>query len=259
MFLSPLQIEAWLPDRDPVVLPYFCHLSTSLSPKQLLSSLCHQISCRYQHKASASKQNLDSPDSQSCTESSDEDAMFGFTSNPDLHWGLSNTEMISDCQKNTDPVLFGIAELRKQFFSLLSLMPSTKRPLFLILDGLDHMEKRFGSEIIRSLPSPLPPNVKVILSVSPSSRQILKALSPQRPQDGLLEATAKTPGYVPVPMGMADRKQCIKMLALLLSSSGRKVTSGQQALVNQALASCCLTLYVRLLHAHISHWYSGRS
>lgn len=253
MSLSPPQMEAWLPDRDPVVLPYFCHLSTSLSPKQLLASLCHEIPRRYQHKAS--KQNLDSQGA----ESSDEDAMFSFTSNPDLRWELSNTETISDCQKNTNAILFGIAELRKQFISLLSLMPSKKRPLILILDGLDHMEKRFGLEIIRSLPSPLPPNVKVILSVSPSSSQILKALGPQRPQDSLLEAGVKAPGYVSVPLGMADRKQCVQMLALLLSRSGRKVTSGQQALVNQALASCCLTLYVRLLHVHIALWCSGRT
>lgn len=259
MSLSPPQIKSWLPDSDPVVLTYFCHLSTSLSPKQLLSNLCHEIPRRYQHNASSLKQTLDNHGSHSCTESSDEDAMFSFTSTPDLHCELSFAEVTSDCQKNTNLTLFGIAELQTQFFSLLSLMPSTQRPLFLIFDGLDHIESPFGSQIIRSLPSPLPPNVKVILSVSPNSRQILKALGPQHPQNSLLEANAKKPGYMPVSLGMADRKRCVKMLASLLSSSGRKVTSGQQALVNQALTSCCLTLYVRLLHRHISLWHSGRT
>lgn len=258
MSLSAPQIKSWLPDSDPVVLTYFCHLSTSLSPKQLLSSLCYEIPHGYQHNASSLKQNLDNQDSHSCTESSDEDAMFGFTSNPDLHCEVSKREVISS-QKNTNLILFDIAELQKQVSSLLFLMPSTKRPLVLILDGLDHIKNHFGSQIIRSLPCPLPPHVKVILSVSPNSRQILKGLSPQHPQDSELEASAEKPGYVSVSLGMADRKGCLKMLASLLNSSGRKVTSGQQALVNQALTSCCLTLYVRLLHLHISLWHSGRT
>lgn len=253
MSLSPPQIKSWLPDTDPVVLTYFCHLSTSLSPKQLLSSLCHEIPHRYQHNASSFKQNLNQ-DSHSCTESCDEDAMFSFTSNPDLQTQRRFSE-----NNNTNLIFFGIAELQKQFFFLLSLLPSTKRPLFLILDGLDHIENHSGSQVIRSLPSPLPPNVKVILSVSPNSRQILKALGPQHPQDSLLEVNAKKPGYELVSLGTADRKRRIKMLASLLSSSGRKVTSGQQALVNQALTSCCLSLYVRLLHLHISLWHSGRT
>lgn len=251
--LSSPQIKSWLPDSDPVVLTYFCHLSTGRSPKQLLSSLCHEIPRRYRQSASSLKQNLDNPDRHSCRKSANKDAVFSLTSNPDLH-----CEAISACQKNTDVLFFGIAELRKQFFSLLSLMPSTQRPLFLILDGLDHIENHFGSQIIESLPSPLPPNVKVILSVSLSSRHILKTLGPERPRDTLLRSDAKEQGYLPVPLGMADRKPCIKMLASLLSSSGRKVTSGQQAVVNEALTSWCLTLYVRLLHLHVSLWRSGR-
>lgn len=258
MSLSPPQIKSWLPGSDPVVLTYFCHLSTSLSPKLLLSNLCHEIHHRYQPNASSLKQNLDNQDCHSWKEPSDEDAMFSFTSKPKLHCQLSNTEAISDCQQNTNVLSSDIVEHQKQFCFLLSLMPSTKRPLLLILNGLDHMKNHFGSQIIGSFPSPLPPNVKVILSVSPNSRHILKALGPQPPQEGLLEADGKKPSHIPLSLGMADRKGCLKMLASLLSSSGRKVTSGQQALVNRALTSCSLTLYVRLLHLHISLWHSGR-
>lgn len=259
MSLSPPQIKYWLPDTDPVVLTYFCHLSTSRSPKQLLSSFCHEIPRRYQHNESSLKQNLDNQDRHSYTKSGYKDTMFGLISKPDSYCELSNAERIFDCQKNTNFILFGIAELQKQFLSLLSLMPSTKRPLFLILDGLDHTEKHFWSQIIESLPSPLPPNVKVILSVSPNSREILKTLGPEHPRDSLLEANTKKQGYLPVSLGMADRKPCVQMLASLLSSSGRKVTSGQQALVNQALTSCRLTLYVILLHLHVSLWRSGKT
>lgn len=250
MSLSPPQIKSWLPDRDPVVLTYFCHLSTSLSPKQLLSSLCREILRRYRRNASPLTQTLNR-ESPGCAGSDDEDA-----ANPHLHRELSPAPAMPDCGENPNLMSFSAAELRKHFLSLLSLVPSTDRPLFLILDGLDHIENRLGSQVVGSLPSPLPPDVKVILSVSPGGRQILESLRPQRPGDSLLEAT---PGYVGVSLGMADRRGCLKMLASLLSGSGRKVTSGQQALVGQALTSCCLTLYVRLLHLHLSLWRSGRT
>lgn len=235
-----------------MVLTYFYHPSTSLSPTRLLSSLCHEIPRRYRHCAASLKQNLDDQNSHSWTEWSDEDTMFSSASSPDLHHNLSNT---SNHQKKSNFKSFGLSELQKQFCSLLSLLPSAERPLVLVLDGLDHLEKRLGSQLIRSLPSPLPPHVKVILSVSPSSREILKALGPQRPW----EARVEEPGYMSVSLGTADRRSCMKMLASLLSSCGRKVTSGQQALVNQALTSCCLTLYVRLLHLHVSLWSSSRT
>lgn len=251
------QIKSWLPERDPVVITYFCHLSTSLTPKQLLLSLCHRILRRYKHNTSSLKRTLDNQSGCSCAESRDKDTMLNFPSNLDLHRKLSNTEATSDCQQNLTPI--GITELQKKFSSILSVVPSEQRPLFLILDGLDHVENDFGSQIIRCLTSPLPPNVKVILSVASSRRQILQALGSPPPQDGPLDPNGKESGYMSVSLGTADRKQCVKMLASLLSSSGRKVTSGQQALVNQALTSCCLTLYVRLLHLHASLWNSGRT
>lgn len=212
-----------------MVLTYFHHPPTSLSPSRLLSSLCHEIPRRYRRRAASLKRNLDERDRRSWTEGSDED--------------------------EANVIAFGLSELQEHFCSLLSLLPSAGRPLVLVLDGLNHLEGHLGSRLIGSLPSPLPPHVKVVLSASPSSRDILKALGPQRPW----EAQAEEPGYVSVSLGTADRRPRVKMLASLLSSSGRKVTSGQQALVNQALSSCGLTLYVRLLHLHVSLWTSGRT
>ncbi|TNN01916.1 hypothetical protein fugu_011298 [Takifugu bimaculatus] len=251
------QIKSWLPDSDPVVLPYFCQMASSFPTKELLLSLCQQISSRY-HQNTSLKKNLDNQDSHSCTKPRVEEATFSFTSNTGLHCELSNTDTTSGCWKNFNSEPFGLTELQKQFSSLLSFLPTAKQPLFLILDGLDHIENHFGYQLIRSLPSPLPPNVKVILSISSSRKKILQALSSQHPQDSLFEVN-KESGYVSITLGMANREQCLKMLASLLSSSGRKVTSGQQALVNQALTSCSLALYVRLLHLHISLWHSGRT
>lgn len=252
----PPQIKSWLPDCDPVVLPYFCQMASSFPTKELLLSLCQQISCRYYQNTSL-KKNLDNQDSHSCTKPWEEEAMLSFTTDPGLHCELSNTDT-SGCWKNFTSKPFGLTELQKQFSSLLSFLPTAKQPLFLILDGLDHIESHFGCQLIRSLPSPLPSNVKVILSISSSRRKILQALSSQHPQDSLFKGN-KESGYVSITLGMANREQCLKMLASLLRSSGRKVTSGQQALVNQALTSCSLALYVRLLHLHISLWLSGRT
>uniref|UniRef100_A0A3B3V233 Uncharacterized protein n=1 Tax=Poecilia latipinna TaxID=48699 RepID=A0A3B3V233_9TELE len=116
----------------------------------------------------------------------------------------------------------------KHLVSILTQLPSAKHPLILILDGLDQLENNVGAQIISSIPSPLPDAVKLIV----------------------------TTGCASVQLQSADRKQCAKLLESLLNSSGRKVTSGQQALVNQALTSCSLPLYVRLLHAHTSLWHS---
>lgn len=262
-----LQIKSWLPDCDPVVITYFCNLLINPSPKHLLSSLCHQIAGRCRESTSSSEQNRSDPDDPSCTaKCSDDSSKCTSTFNPDPPHEPTNREHVPGCEKNLkmpcrDPS--GIirpdiclSELKERLSSLLSIMPSTKQPLFLILDGLDHIENSFGSQIIASLPSPLPPSVKVILTVSSNRTQVLQAISPLGPPHGTSEGREES-AYVCVPLGGMDRKQCVTMLTSLLSGSGRRVTSGQQALVNQALTSCCLPLYARLLHLHTSLWHSG--
>ncbi|XP_076590539.1 NACHT and WD repeat domain-containing protein 2 isoform X2 [Chaetodon auriga] len=225
------QIKSWLPDCDPVVITYFCNLSIDPSPKHLLLSLCYQIASRYHCTSTATRQDSQDLSAIACTDPRGPNAG---SRKPDV------------C----------LSELQERLSSLLSLMPSTKQPLVLILDGLDHIENSFGPQIIRSLPSPLPPCVKLILTVSSNQTQILQAIAPQSARHCASEDSGKESGYVCVPLGLVDRKQCVKMLTSLLSSSGRRVTSGQQALVNQALTSCRLTLYARLLHLHTSLWHS---
>ncbi|KAM9359086.1 NACHT and WD repeat domain-containing protein 2 [Symphorus nematophorus] len=235
------QIKSWLPDCDPVVITYFCNLSINSSPKHLLSSLCHQITHRY-HSRSSSEQNPSNPDDPSCVTKHRDDCSS--TSNLDPHPERTTKEPGLD---------ICLSELKERLSSLLSLLPSTKHPLVLILDGLDHIENNCGPQIIRSLPSPLPPNVKVILTASSNRTQVLQAISPSA---CVSEGSEEESGCVCVPLGLVDRRQSVKMLASLLSSSGRKVTSGQQVLVNQALTSCCLPLFTRLLQLHTSLWCS---
>lgn len=145
------------------------------------------------------------------------------------------------------------SELQERLSSLLASMPSAEQPLVLVLDGLAHMENNAGAQILESLPCPLPPSVKLVLTVSSNRKQVLQAINPPRSPPHAGEGS----GYACVQLGPVDRRPCGKMLASLLSSSGRRVTSGQQALVNRALTSCPLTLYARLLHLHTSLWHSG--
>ncbi|XP_034557459.1 NACHT and WD repeat domain-containing protein 2-like [Notolabrus celidotus] len=254
------QIKSWLPDCDPVVINYFCNLSINLSPKHLLSSLCHQIAARYKSRSSSEQNTSDLEDS-SC----DQNSNF-LTSNLNPHHKATIKEDVSDQDLGTTPCLdlYGIikpdiclSELKEQLSSFLSLMPSTKQPLVLILVGLDRIENNFGLEIIKSLPMPAPPSIRFIFSVSSIRTQILQALNQQRgPSSCMPECSEEESGYIHVHLGPVDRKECSKMLASLLKSSGRRVTSGQQALVNQALASCCLTIYARLLRQHTALWHS---
>uniref|UniRef100_G3NZZ1 NACHT domain-containing protein n=1 Tax=Gasterosteus aculeatus aculeatus TaxID=481459 RepID=G3NZZ1_GASAC len=144
------------------------------------------------------------------------------------------------------------SELQERLSSLLASMPSAEQPLVLVLDGLAHMENNAGAQILESLPCPLPPSVKLVLTVSSNRKQVLQAINPPRSPPHAGEGS----GYACVQLGPVDRRPCGKMLASLLSSSGRRVTSGQQALVNRALTSCPLTLYARLLHLHTSLWHS---
>ncbi|XP_073337291.1 NACHT and WD repeat domain-containing protein 2 [Pagrus major] len=248
------QIKSWLPDCDPVVITYFCNLTINPHPKHLLSSLCYQIAGRYR-SISSSEQNPNDLDGPGCISN-----LRANSSNCEP----TTREPVSDhhfstipCPHPTGIIKPDLSEVKERLSSLLSVMPSPKHPLVLILDGLDHIKNNFGPQIIGSLPSPLPPNVKVILAVSSNRTQILQAINSQRsPPNSVSEGGEEESGYVCVPLGSVDRKQCVKMLASLLSSSGRRVTSGQQALVNQALTSCCLPLYARLLHLHTSLWHS---
>lgn len=223
-----------------MVIPYFCTWSSSLSSiNQLLLSLCGQIRRRYKRGTSSSEQNP----------RHDHD-----DNHDELNWSCRfNRTPGLDVETSRDAPCLGLSgvvehdlsltELRGRLSGLLTLRPSPKQPLCLILDGLDHMDKTLWSELVSSLPTPLPPNVKVILTVSSSS-------SARAPVSVALSL---------VPLPALERKQCVKLVASLLSGSGRRVTSGQQVLVNQALSSCRLPLYARLLHWHAAVWRSGEA
>lgn len=237
------QIKLWLADSAPVVIGYFCSLSINATPKHLLSSLCSQVAFRYSEVQSSSKTvprfvPCRGPDDPSCSSVSvlehplDENLNFSV---------MKGKSCLSDSKECLE--------------SLLSMFSSTTRPLILLLDGLDQLEDDGGAQIIRSFPSPLPDGVKLILTVSTRSTRLLQVVELYYSEKSHMRESESA--YVHVRLESVDRKRCVKLLESLLKGSGRRVTSGQQALVNQALTSCCLPLYARLLHAHTSLWHSG--
>ncbi|KAM4742705.1 NACHT and WD repeat domain-containing protein 2 [Anableps anableps] len=269
------QIKAWLPDCDPVVISCFCSLSVNTSPKHLLSSICHQIAHRYEEqslrklepeyclcrnpnecscKTNNSSVSVLDPHNDCCNGKQVCDTDPNFCKTPDSGPQELNSSIIT--------VDVSLSELEERLASLLIQLPSTKHPLVLILDGLDQLENNFGAQIISSIPSPLPVAVKLIVTVSSNRTGLLQAIKLHYPQQGCPPHSAsdgdseEQTGYACIQLQSEDRKQCVRLLESLLISSGRKVTSGQQALVNQALTSCCLPLYARLLHAHTSLWHS---
>lgn len=223
--ISFLKVKSWLHDIDPVVITHFSNFSNHRSQRSLLSSLCFQIASSYDFKP------------------------------------RDNMSACSPTARCTQEVVCGsgLCEVTNRLWALLSSLPSPKQPLVLILDGIDQISADLTLTTISSLPSPLPPSVRLILSLSSSQIPAMQAVRLRYPECCVPGGGLKEAGVVCVPLGSADRKQCVQMLTSLLSSSGRRVTSGQQALVNQALTSCRLPLFARLLHAHASLWRSGRT
>ncbi|XP_055003997.1 NACHT and WD repeat domain-containing protein 2 isoform X2 [Boleophthalmus pectinirostris] len=222
------QIKSWLPESDPVVISYFCSLSVNPSPKHLLSSLCYQIAKRYH---STKDYILDAPHTSSTL------------------IDLLNYRVYTDSDLT-------LSEQKQHILSLMTLLPSPKHPLVIFINGLDQMDYDYGCQVIESLPFPLPPSVKLLLTASSKQKHIEQAVELHYPQCTLSSESEAGKELFSLQLGPPNRKESVKMLTSLLSASGRRITSGQQALVNQALATCCLPLYVRLLHKLTSLWQS---
>lgn len=256
-----------------MVITNFCNLSINTSPKHLLSSLCYQIAKQYCLDSNSSPKQgpsfylaTDPADPTCVTDPRDYKSNCSSTPVVDSHHEPTIRDHVSSCKGSVSDIIkrdSSLSEFKEVLSSLLTLLPSPTQSSVLILDGLDQIENNFSLPLIQSLPSPLPPGVKLILTVSSNRTYVLQAIklhySRCSPPPSVSEESEKEPGYVCVQIGLPDRRACVKMLTSLLSSSGRKVTSGQQALVNQALTSCCLTLYARLLHGHTLLWQSGMS
>ncbi|XP_036393494.1 NACHT and WD repeat domain-containing protein 2 [Megalops cyprinoides] len=138
-----------------------------------------------------------------------------------------------------------ISHLKEDFIRLLATVSSSPHPLVLILDGLDQMPGADRAQSVWWLPVSLPVNVKLLISTAPKKSGTLKALRALYPKSSLF-----------VEVGPKTSRDCSRMLVDLMVSCGRRITSGQQMYVNQALRECSLPLYVQLLHRQLCTWRS---
>ncbi|XP_058885610.1 NACHT and WD repeat domain-containing protein 2-like [Acipenser ruthenus] len=122
---------------------------------------------------------------------------------------------------------------------------SLQHPLVLILDGVDQMAHTYEAQSMWWLPKTLPPSVKLLISTAPKKSAVLQTFKTLYPDESQF-----------LEMGNKERKDGSKMLTELLLASKRRITSGQQIYVNEALKGCTLPLYVELLNREVFHWHS---
>uniref|UniRef100_A0A8C4WZ30 NACHT and WD repeat domain containing 2 n=1 Tax=Eptatretus burgeri TaxID=7764 RepID=A0A8C4WZ30_EPTBU len=124
---------------------------------------------------------------------------------------------------------------------------TSQRPLLIVLDGIDQLMETDGARTVWWVPQTLPPSVRLVVSTPPNKFGILHALKKIVPDDS---------SYVE--MVPRSKKNCNQLLKSRLGQIKRKVTSGQQIYINEALVKCPLPLYLNLLFMEISKWRSHK-
>ncbi|KAM3831116.1 NACHT and WD repeat domain-containing protein 2 [Vipera latastei] len=139
-----------------------------------------------------------------------------------------------------------IHDLRDLLINLLN-ESSFHRPLVLIFDALEQLAENDDARKLWWLPLHLPRSVRIILSTLPNKHGILQKLkSLIHDEDNYIELTAR------------ERKMCSQVLKQQLLQVKRKVTSGQQIYVNEALSKCTLPMFVNLTFREVRKWRSHK-
>ncbi|XP_076846938.1 NACHT and WD repeat domain-containing protein 2 isoform X1 [Brachyhypopomus gauderio] len=138
-----------------------------------------------------------------------------------------------------------LAQLKKTFCDFLARSSLSPNPLILIIDGLDQIPNTNGPLDLSWLPRTLLSNIKLLISSTPTKSGFLSAMKTHYPESPLL-----------FELGLLESKSCNQMLSTLLSTANKKITSGQQMYVNQAIKQCSLPLYIELLYRQICNWSS---
>ncbi|XP_063060464.1 NACHT and WD repeat domain-containing protein 2 [Engraulis encrasicolus] len=153
---------------------------------------------------------------------------------------------IADCYDHPfDKCTRDVSQLKDAFVECLALAASSKRPLVLMFDGLDQVLMTEGLQQLTWLPSCLPPNVKMVISTTYTKSGTLATLKARYHVSKLF-----------LDLSPFQKSRCSHMLTGLLKSSNRRITSGQQLYVNEALKQCPLPLYAELLYRQVNLWDS---
>lgn len=139
-----------------------------------------------------------------------------------------------------------IHDLRDLLINLLN-ESSFHRPLVLIFDALEQLAENDDARKLWWLPLHLPRSVRIIVSTLPNKHGMLQKLkSLIHDEDNYIELTAR------------ERKMCSQVLKHQLLQVKRKVTSGQQIYVNDALSKCTLPMFVNLTFREVRKWRSHK-
>ncbi|XP_043919383.1 NACHT and WD repeat domain-containing protein 2 [Protopterus annectens] len=139
-----------------------------------------------------------------------------------------------------------IHDMRELFVNLLN-ESSFYRPLVIILDAVEQLPDAEDARKLWWLPIHLPRTVRIILSTLPNKHGILQKLK------SLIQDREN---YVEI--APRDRRMCSQILKHQLLRVKRKVTSGQQIYVNEALSKCTLPMFVNLIFREVRHWRSHK-
>ncbi|MBN3324316.1 NWD2 protein, partial [Atractosteus spatula] len=139
-----------------------------------------------------------------------------------------------------------IQDLRELLVNLMS-ESSFHRPLIIVLDALEQLSDNDEARKLWWLPVHLPRSVRIIISTLPNKHGILQKLRCLiHDENNYIELLQR------------DRKMCSQVLKHQLLNVKRKVTSGQQIYVNEALGKCTLPMFVNLIYREVMHWRSHK-
>lgn len=134
--------------------------------------------------------------------------------------------------------------LVSHFKSLLT-MATKQKPLVLFLDSLDQLSSPDAAHQLSWFPICLPPHCKLVVSVVPNYFGTL---------DRLRRILENPSSYVHVlPLGP---ELGISVLRSWLASANRTVTDDQWRTVQEAIETCSIPLYIKMVFGEISRWQS---
>lgn len=134
--------------------------------------------------------------------------------------------------------------LVSHFKSLLT-MATQQKPLILFLDSLDQLSSPDAAQQLSWFPICLPPHCKLVVSVVPRYFGTL---------DRLRKILENPSNYVHVlPLGS---ELGISVLRSWLANANRTVTDDQWRTVQDAIATCSIPLYIKMVFGEISRWRS---
>ncbi|MGH0177073.1 UNVERIFIED_CONTAM: hypothetical protein FKN15_074573, partial [Acipenser sinensis] len=139
-----------------------------------------------------------------------------------------------------------IQDLKELLVNLMN-ESSYHRPLIIILDAVEQLSDSDEARKLWWLPIHLPRSVRIVVSTLPNKHGILQKMRCLiHDEDNYVELTQR------------DRKMCSQILKHQLLKVKRKVTSGQQIYVNEALAKCTLPMFINLIFREVMHWRSHK-